>query len=95
MEARTQVVSNVNLNRPRWSNEGLVHTMPDKFENATLGAKKEQNFYPKGTVINCLVIYPFQQVFRRKFFLRSKLYNYFSPSDIPLNIENNKFNLDI
>ena len=23
---------------------GLVHTMPDKFENATLGAKKEQKF---------------------------------------------------
>ena len=25
-------------------NLGLVHTMPDKFENATLGAKKEQKF---------------------------------------------------
>ena len=23
---------------------GLVHTMPDKFENAALGAKKEQKF---------------------------------------------------
>ena len=38
---------------------GLVHTMPDKFENATLGAKTEQMFFVHTTAFyqrhNCLI----------------------------------------
>ena len=52
--------------------------------------------------MKCFVIYPFQRrnnlaaSLQRKFFFRSKLYNYyFSPSDIPSNNENNKFHQDI
>ena len=38
---------------------GLVHTMPDKFEKATLGAKTEQKFFVHTTAFyqqhNCLI----------------------------------------
>ena len=52
---------------------------------------------PKGAVNKCFVIYP-QSInnlaasFSKKVLLPYKLYNYFPPSDIPSNIENNKFN---
>ena len=54
-----------------------------------------------GAVIKCFVIYPFQKMnnlaasFSKNVFLLYKLYNYFSPSDIPSNNENNKSNQDI
>ena len=55
------------------------------------------NRFPKGAVIKCYVIYPIEGMnnlaisFSKKVFLLYKLYNYFSPSDIPSNDENNKF----
>ena len=57
--------------------------------------------FPKGEVIKCYVIYPIQSMnnlaasFSKKVFLLYKLFNYFRPSDIPSNYENNKFNQDI
>ena len=56
------------------------------------------NWFPKGAVIKCFVIYPFQRMnnlatsYSKKAFLLYKFYNYFPPSDIPSNNENNEFN---
>ena len=54
-------------------------------------------WFLKGAVIKSYVIYPFQGMnnlavsFSKKVFLLYKLYNYFLPSDIRSNDENNKF----
>jgi len=53
------------------------------------------NWFPKGAVIKCFVIYPIQTIatnFSKKVFSLYKLYNHFPSSDIPSNNENNKFN---
>ena len=56
------------------------------------------NWFAKGAVVKCFVIYPIQRMnnlavsFSKKVFLLHKLFNYFSSSDIPSNNENNKLN---
>ena len=58
---------------------------------------KQNKLIPKGAVIKCFVLYPIQKMnnlatsYSKKVFLLYKLYDYFPPSDIPLNKEN-KFN---
>ena len=71
---------------------------PKLWSRETLRFKAiKTNWFPKGAVIKCYVIYPIQGMnnlaasFSKKGFWPYKLYNYFSPSDIPSNAENNKF----
>ena len=55
------------------------------------------NCFPKEVVIKSYVLNPIQGMknlaagFSKKVILLYKLYNYFSPSDIPSNDENNEF----
>ena len=55
---------------------------------------RREPVFSKGNThqVFCYISFSNDEQFRRKFFLRSKLYKYFSPSDIPSNNENNKFN---
>ena len=53
------------------------------------------NWFPKGAVNKCFVIYPIQKIaasFSKKVFLLYKLYSYFPLNDIPAINENKKFN---
>jgi len=70
---------------------------PKLWSRKTLRFKgNKTNWFPKGAVIKCFVMYPIIQKiaasFSKKVFLRYKLCNYFPPSDISSNNENNKFN---
>ena len=72
---------------------------PKLWSRETLRFKgNKTNWFPKGAVIKCFVIYPIQKIaasFSKKVFLLYKLKNYFPLSDIPSNNENNEFNCSV
>ena len=68
---------------------------PKLWSRETLRFKgNKSNWFSKGAVIKCFVIYPIQKrapIFSKKVLLLYKLYNYFLPGHIPLYNENNRF----
>ena len=80
----------------------VTHPDMNPVQQGLTSVNRREPVFSKGNSyqVFCYICFSKDQQFSSKFFeesffLRSKLYNYFSPSDIPSNNENKKFNYDI